>query len=153
MAAVVAIDRGSFSLPWPEHSFRYELTQNEAGHLLVAELAQDYGQKVVGFLGYWLILDEVHISTLAVDPAHRRSGIGSRLLAAALKQARKFGARSATLEVRASNSAAIRLYQRFGFRIVGRRKAYYSNNREDALLMTQSSIAVDRDREENRRGG
>lgn len=133
---VLAIDQLSFPSPWPERSYRYELTENRASTLLVADREEDGQRSVVGYLGYWLIADEVHISTLAVHPDHRGQGIGRRLLQDGLRSARVRGARMATLEVRPSNEVAVGLYRTFGFVVVGRRSGYYRDNGEDALLMT-----------------
>lgn len=137
MEAVVSIDRASFTLPWPEHSFRYELVENQASRCWVAELdSENEGRIIVGMIVIWLILDEVHIATIAVAPAQRHLGIGKTLLQTALQECIQRGAVSATLEVREHNENAIRLYQQFGFDVVGRRKRYYSDTHEDALLMT-----------------
>lgn len=132
LEAIVTIERLSFTLPWSEHAYRYELSENAAARLWVAEKE---GQ-VVGMLVLWLILDEAHIATLAVHPAHRQRGIARRLLLQALRSAWQEGARQAFLEVRQSNLAAQRLYQQLGFEISGRRPRYYHDNNEDALLMT-----------------
>lgn len=142
--AVVAIDRASFPLPWSEASFRSELTSNEAAHLLVAELAEDRLTHIAGYAGYWLVVDEAHLSTLAVHPERRRRGIGRRLLVEAMLQAASQGADMMTLEVRSSNEEARRLYIRHGFEIVGRRPRYYKDNHEDAVLMTRWNLAYER---------
>ena len=84
----------------------------------------------------WLIVDELHIATFATHVDHRRKGIGSLLLREALAEASKDGARRAFLEVRASNLAAQGMYERFGFKVSGRRPQYYRDNSEDAILMT-----------------
>jgi ribosomal-protein-alanine N-acetyltransferase len=136
---VLEIDRLSFPVPWPERSYRYELTENPASSLLVAEAA-DPAQEVVGFIGCWLIADEVHISTLAVHPAFRGHGIGRTLLEETLDQSARRGAEIATLEVRVTNATAINLYRKMGFEVVGRRPGYYRDNGEDALLMTVSGL-------------
>ena len=137
--AVLEIDRVSFSNPWPERSYRYELTDNPAAQLFVAKL--DDGA-VVAYLGYWLIADEVHISTFAVHPEFRLNGIGEDLLRMALSDAQMKGAQIATLEVRESNAAAISLYEKLGFEVVGNRKGYYRDNNEDAILLTLNDISV-----------
>jgi len=134
---VLEIDRVSFSNPWPERSYRYELTENPAAQLFVAKL--DDGT-IVGYLGYWLISDEVHISTFAVRPEFRMQGIGKDLLIRALAHASDKGAYVATLEVRESNEPAILLYETLGFEAVGSRKGYYRDNDEDAILMTLNGI-------------
>jgi len=89
----------------------------------------------VGFCSFWLIADEVHINNLAVLPSERRAGIGSALLDRALLEGDRLGARRATLEVRRSNDAARHLYERFGFRVAGVRRAYYTDPIEDALIL------------------
>lgn len=136
--AVLEIDRVSFSNPWPERSYRYELTENPAAQLFVAKL--DDGA-VIAYLGYWLIGDEVHISTFAVQPDLREQGIGEDLLKSALAEAAEKGARIATLEVRESNDPAIALYEKLGFKVIGSRKGYYRDNSEDAILMTLHGIS------------
>jgi [ribosomal protein S18]-alanine N-acetyltransferase len=141
LPAVMEIDRLSFALPWPERSFRFELTGNDASHLLVAEMPLGDQRRIAGYLGYWLLVDEMHISTLAVDPEMRGWGIGERLLLAGLEQAWIQGAEMSTLEVRPSNKAALALYRKHGFELVGRRRAYYQDNNEDALLMTLSGLS------------
>jgi len=136
--AVLEIDQVSFSNPWPERSYRYELTENRAAQLFVAKL--DDGA-VIAYLGYWLFGDEAHISTFAVQPEFRMQGIGEDLLRNALAVAAERGARVATLEVRESNDAAIRLYEKLGFEVTGNRDAYYRDNDEDAVLMTLYRIS------------
>ena len=133
ISAVLEIDQVSFSNPWPERSYRYELAENPAAQLFVAKL--DDGA-LIAYLGYWLIGDEVHISTFAVHPEFRRQGIGENLLKNALADAAKRGAQVATLEVRASNDAAIKLYGKLGFKVAGSREGYYHDNDEDAILMS-----------------
>ena len=134
---VLEIDRVSFSNPWPERSYRYELTENAAARLFVAK--SDDGA-VIGYLGYWRIGDEVHISTFAVQPEFRKQGIGEDLLKSALADAAEKGARVATLEVRESNDPAIRLYEKLGFEVAGSRPRYYRDNDEDAILMMRDGI-------------
>lgn len=138
--AVVELDQKSFSLPWPERSFRFELTENPASHCWVAEL----DGKVVGMIVVWLIVEEAHVATLAIHPDHRRQGIGQRLLAHALRQLLTDGARSSFLEVRESNFAAQEMYRKFGYEAVGRRRRYYRDNDEDAILMNLGSLDTER---------
>jgi ribosomal-protein-alanine N-acetyltransferase len=134
---VQAIDQLSFSMPWPASAFRYELVENTNSQLWVAEITQDDGEpQIIGAIVIWLILDEAHIATLAVHPDHRKNGVGSLLVATALREAIGAGAKMATLEVRVNNVEARRLYQHFNLEIVGRRPGYYQDNHEDALLMT-----------------
>jgi ribosomal-protein-alanine N-acetyltransferase len=133
VAAVHAIDELSFSLPWPEKSFRYELTENPASMCRVAEW-DDAG--IVGMIVLWLIVDEAHIATIAVHPDYRGRGIARTLLADGLERMRALGAKTATLEVRTGNRAAQALYESFGFEVVGRRPRYYKDTGEDAVIMT-----------------
>lgn len=138
---VAAIDQMSFSMPWPISSYRYELFENPLSLLWVAEVARDGEQpRVAGMVVVWMIMDEAHIATLAVHPEARNQGIARHLLQVALDEAILRGMRSATLEVRASNLTAQRLYGRFGFQVVGRRPHYYRDNDEDALIMTVSGL-------------
>ena len=134
---VYAIDVQSFSLPWSERSYRFELTENTASRPWVAEAVSAQGEhQVVGMLVAWIIIDEVHIATIATAPAFRRLGIGRRLLAQVLEEGMKAGAIKAFLEVRRGNLAAQKLYESFGFVVTGVRPRYYLDTHEDALLMT-----------------
>jgi [ribosomal protein S18]-alanine N-acetyltransferase len=132
LPAVHAIERQSFSTPWPPHAYRAELETNQLARYISAWV----GGRIVGYAGMWLMVDEAHVTTFAVDPEWRRRGIGDRLLVALLDEAGRRGAREATLEVRVSNVGARRLYEKFGFRPVGIRPRYYSDDGEDALVMT-----------------
>lgn len=138
---VVAIDQVSFSLPWPERSFRYELNDNPASRCWVAEV----DGLIVGMIVVWLLVDEAHIATLATHPEFRRQGIAKKLLTHALKYLMEEGAGSSFLEVRESNAAAQEMYRKFGFEEAGRRPRYYKDNSEDAILMTLSSLQVNRE--------
>lgn len=128
------IDQLSFPIPWPASSLRYELMVNTSSICLVAEVVETGA--LAGFVVVWMILDEAHIATIAVHPEFRRRGIGRELLAAGMKKAIQHGAASAALEVRAGNLSAQSLYREFGFDVVGRRRGYYKDNGEDALLMS-----------------
>lgn len=140
------IDQVSFSLPWPASAYRYELEQNLNSRCWVAEIEtqkpddKESCKTVVGMMVVWLILDEAHIATLAVHPGYRQLGIARRLLVAGLLDAIRRGAVAATLEVRASNWVAQKLYRRFHFEVVGRRVRYYKDNNEDGLIMTVSPL-------------
>lgn len=138
---VYAIDVLSFSLPWPERSYRFELTENRASRPWVAEwLEEDRPPRIVAMLVLWLLFDEAHIGTIAVHPDFRQYGIGRRLLAAALLNAIEGGATTSLLEVRRGNLSAQKLYEAFGFEVVNIRPRYYSDNGEDALLMTLNGL-------------
>lgn len=131
------IDRLSFSMPWPENAFRYELTQASYSLCRVAEADfPDSSRLVVGETVVWLILDEAHIATIAVHPDYRGRGISQWLLVDVLCECIRRGAQISTLEVRANNRVAQTLYRRFRFEVAGRRPRYYRDNNEDALIMT-----------------
>ena len=134
--AVHVIERESFSTPWPAHAYQHELENNRLAHYIVARC----GDKLVGFAGMWLLVDEAHVTTFATRRAWRRQGIGERLLLALLDLAAARGAHEATLEVRPSNLPARRLYEKYGFKVVGVRTRYYSDNNEDALIMTTDAL-------------
>jgi ribosomal-protein-alanine N-acetyltransferase len=134
--AVHEIDMLSFSLPWPERSFRFEVSDNPASRGWVAEL----DGRVVAMLVMWLTIDEAHIATIATHPDFRQRGIGERLMVAALLSARAEGGKIAFLEVRASNLAAQNLYRKYRFIVTGRRPRYYRDNSEDAVLMTLETL-------------
>jgi ribosomal-protein-alanine N-acetyltransferase len=137
LEAVLEIERASFVTPWSRRAFLHELERNPVAEAWVARAGggePDAGG-VVGYVCLWIVADEVHVTNLAVHPAHRGQGIGSRLLVTALVRHRARGARRALLEVRPSNVEALRLYRALGFREVGRRRRYYVDTGEDALLL------------------
>jgi ribosomal-protein-alanine acetyltransferase len=129
--AVQEVERSSFPVPWPANAFRHELTQNRNARYVVARS----GDHIVAYAGIWLMVDEAHITTFAVHPDHRRQRIGERLLQRLFEIAAVMNAEWLTLEVRASNLAAQKLYEKYGFRRAGVRRRYYSDNNEDALIM------------------
>ena len=129
--AVQDVERTSFPVPWPANAFRHELTQNRNARYVVARI----GERIVGYAGLWLMVDEAHITTFAVHPDHRRLRIGEKLLHRVFEIAVVMNAEWLTLEVRASNLAAQKLYEKYGFRRAGVRRRYYSDNNEDALIM------------------
>lgn len=138
---VQAIDRLSFSMPWPLSAYNYEIKSNPLSLLWVAETAPpEAPPQIVGMVVIWLILDEAHIANIAVHPDYRGKGISKILLAVALKESIRRGSQKATLEVRAHNQVAQKLYQRFGFEIVGQRPKYYRDNYEDALIMSVNDL-------------
>jgi len=133
---VALIENNSFTAPWPTSAYTTELTTNRLARYVGARI----DGTLVGFGGIWLMVDEAHITTMAVLPAHRRSGVATALLLELLQEARRGGARVATLDVRVSNAGAQRLYRAFGFVEVGRRIRYYDDNDEDALVMTTAEL-------------
>jgi len=135
--AVVAIEARSFPTPWPADGYRRELTANERAHYYV--LTGEAGgnrSRVAGFAGHWLVAGEAHVSIIAVDPDWRGLGLGELLLLNLLYVALGQGATLATLEVRCHNRVAQALYDKYGFDVVGRRRNYYKDTGEDAILMT-----------------
>lgn len=143
--AVMEIDRLSFPMPWSARSYEAEILKNEQSHFFVAEpTAGETDFQLVGYVGYWFIIDEAHISTIAVHPQWRGMGVGEKLLLAALDDALTVGATEASLEVRISNEVAQRLYRKYGFVETGTRKFYYRDNGEDALIMTAKPIRLER---------
>lgn len=141
LAQVHNIDCVSFTLPWPESAYRYELVENQSSLLRVAELEQSDGSRlIVGIVVVWMILDEAHIATIAVHPDYRDNGIATQMMVEVMRVAVHLGALLATLEVRENNIAAQKLYHRFGFSVVGRRPRYYKDNQEDALIMTVQGL-------------
>jgi len=130
------IDMLSFSLPWPERSFRFEMTENPVARGWVAVS----GERIASMLVLWLIVDEAHIATLATHPDFRREGIGQQLMITALLSARAEGAVRALLEVRAGNTNALALYKKHGFLVAGIRPRYYRDNNEDAILMNLEDL-------------
>jgi ribosomal-protein-alanine N-acetyltransferase len=159
---VGTLERIVFTLPWSNHAFEYELQYNpmayfvvvrrcgadadgQESHRMPAGLIQRLRPKparqpALGYGGFWLIVDEAHICTLAVHPEWRGQGLGELLLAHLIDQATALNAAVATLEVRTSNLVAQQLYRKYGFEVVGLRKGYYSDNHEDALIMTTAPL-------------
>ncbi|MEK3882349.1 ribosomal protein S18-alanine N-acetyltransferase [Paenibacillus sp. PL2-23] len=129
--AILAIEQEAFTSPWTEDAFLNELTNNMFARYLVME---DSGS-VLGYGGMWVIMDEAHITNIAIRADMRGKGLGNRLLDQLQRTAVFFGAARMTLEVRVSNMTAQRLYQKYGFEPAGIRPQYYSDNQEDALIM------------------
>lgn len=137
VAAVHEIERLSFRTPWPAYAFEHELRGNRLARYVVARA----GDRVVGFAGIWLMVDDAHVTTFGVHPDWRRQAIGRQLLLNVAELSIAIGARRMTLEVRASNEAAQGLYHAFGFEIAGRRPRYYTDDNEDALVMTTPALS------------
>jgi [ribosomal protein S18]-alanine N-acetyltransferase len=160
---VMAIERRSFAAPWSVRAYQYELTTNSFSQFIVvrqampsagaqAEYRPNFMDKllgvsprrpsspILGYAGLWLLIDEAHISTIAVVPEWRGRGLGELLLVNLLDRSVGIGADVATLEVRASNLVAQNLYRKYQFRVAGLRKGYYSDNSEDALVMTTAPL-------------
>lgn len=125
------IDASCFSLPWSQDAFHQELCENPLALYLVAEV----DDTMIGYAGLWGILDEGHITNVAVAAEWRGRGIAERLIQELIARGRAAGQTRFTLEVRPSNIPAITLYKKMGFMEVGRRKYYYEDNGEDALIL------------------
>jgi ribosomal-protein-alanine N-acetyltransferase len=167
---VMQIERVAFPSPWPLSAYRYELTQNDLSTYLVLRERQvslqgrtrgtrsgpptgflgrvlrrglwgRVTELIVAYGGFWSILDEAHVSTIAVHPDRRGRGLGEMMLVALIDASVMRGATGVTLEVRVSNQVAQNLYAKYAFREVGLRKRYYHDNNEDALIMTLSELA------------
>lgn len=128
---VMAVEVNSFTVPWSREAFFNELTKNQFAQYLVVEV----DQKVVGYCGVWIIVDEAHITNIALLPEFRGMKLGEALMAKVMELAREMGALRMTLEVRVSNDRAQNLYRKFGFEEGAIRKQYYTDNMEDALVM------------------
>jgi ribosomal-protein-alanine N-acetyltransferase len=128
---VLVIERLSFQTPWSRGAFRYELSQNRVARCSVAR----WRGRLVGYLCLWEIGHEIHVTNLATHPDVRRRGVARALLGAVLDDARERRVTLVFLEVRPTNVEALGLYERFGFRVIGRRKGYYFDTGEDALVM------------------
>ncbi len=164
---VLDIERESFPSSWPQTAYRRELTNKIARYLVLAEVRDEPGAVVVsqaaglwasvrralgapepaassefllGFVGIWLMVDEAHIVTIAVREEHRREGVGERLLIAAIGLATDMDQEVVTLEVRASNEGAQQMYEKYAFNRMGLRKRYYTDNNEDAVIMTTPDL-------------
>lgn len=137
LPGAVALDQRCLGGLWTEDGYRREIDSPNSDLLMVQTKAEQ--PQMIGLGCLWSILEEAHITILAIDPSYQRQGLGQALLLALLKSAWKRGLEWATLEVRASNQGAIALYQRFGFQEVGRRRKYYDNS-EDALILWRKGL-------------
>lgn len=160
---VVEIERESFPTMWPQTAYRRELQNKLARYLVITEPlerdddepapagvwgslrrrlvgAHPSAERLLGFIGVWMMAGEAHIVTVAVHEPYRRMGIGERLLIACVEMSMETGQEAVTLEVRKSNDVARRLYEKYGFQRVGVRVRYYTDNNEDAVLMTTPDL-------------
>ncbi len=137
------IDILSFSLPWPEKSYHFELTENPSTLAIVAEISPKNSEPVIiGMSIVWIIITEAHIATIAIHPDFRGCKYGKSLLAETLRQSIQRGALMATLEVRETNLIAQELYRSFGFITMNCRTNFYRDNNEDALVMTIEPLGM-----------
>lgn len=133
---VLIIDSLCFPTPWSRESFQKEVENNRFARYVVAK----QGGVIIGYAGMWIILDEAHITNIAVHPEYRGIGAGNLLLEALVEICKIESVSSMTLEVRKSNIIAQSLYKKYGFVEEGIRKEYYGDNKEDALIMWKHSI-------------
>jgi ribosomal-protein-alanine N-acetyltransferase len=127
---VLAVEQQSFTTPWSREGFVNEMNHELSYYLVLVEAGN-----IIGYAGMWLIVDEAHVTNIAILPEYRGRKLGNKLMTALLEHAKARGATRMTLEVRASNEVAQGLYNKFGFTSQGRRRNYYTDNKEDALIM------------------
>ncbi len=149
IAEVMEIERRAFSMPWPMRAYEQEILRNPNAHYLVLRprevrttglVLPSPRLPILGYGGFWLVPDEAHISTIAIDAPWRGRGLGELMFLALVEEAIALGASLITLEVRASNLVAQNLYRKYGLEVVGRRPGYYRDNREDALVMSVEHV-------------
>lgn len=152
---VMEIEHLAFSAPWSARAYRFELQENRQSTMLVVRpailrvgplagllrrLKPAKERRVLGYGGFWLLVDDAHICTIAVHPEWRGQGLGKLILLSLLERGKRLGAQRATLEVRVSNLPALGLYYKCGFQTVSRQRRYYSDNQEDAYIMATPSF-------------
>ena len=131
LQAIYTLEVKCFKVPWTEEAFKNEIVQNKLAHYYVLSL----DDKVIGYGGLWHIMDEGHITNIAIDPSYRNKGYGKILMKNIMEESRKVGIEFMTLEVRVTNISAIKLYEALGFKTSGIRPKYYTDNQEDAKIM------------------
>jgi [ribosomal protein S18]-alanine N-acetyltransferase len=134
--SIMVVENLSFKIPWSRNAFIEEISNNKFARYITAF----FNGMIVGYAGLWKVFEEGHITNIAVHPEFRGNGIGSALLEALISSAKSEGILSMTLEVRKSNLVAQSLYGKYGFVVEGLRKAYYSDNGEDAVIMWRNRI-------------
>jgi ribosomal-protein-alanine N-acetyltransferase len=142
LTEILRIEEACFSAPWTRKMLEAELSGNPFAHFLVARREEDAAESIVGYLCYWIVFEEVRLMNLAVIQSMRHRGIAKSLVISALQTGMSQSAHRAVLEVRASNQAAQRLYEGFGFSRTAVRPKYYADPVEDAVLMELDPIAV-----------
>jgi ribosomal-protein-alanine N-acetyltransferase len=139
IAAVMRIEKASFTTVWPSDAFYNELNANKLAHYFVGRIAG----RIVAYGGIWVILEDSHVTTIAVDPAYRGRRFGEVMLLRLVDEALERGAAWMTLEVRESNTVAQQLYRKYGFTTVTMRRGYYSDDNESALVMWAGNLKSD----------
>jgi ribosomal-protein-alanine N-acetyltransferase len=151
IGTVQEIEREIFSTPWPRNAYYRELASRTSAHYLVLRQegaverpagfqGADFDPSIVGYGGMWRMYDEAHVTTIGVRHDLQHRGHGRVLFAGLVQAAYDMGAKWVTLEVRTSNDNAMKMYEAFGFKVIGRRKGYYTDNGEDAIVMWSDSI-------------
>ncbi len=128
---VLEVEHASFTLPWTREAFYNELYNNKFAVYIVLE----HNKRVIGYCGVWIVVDEAHVTNVAILPEFRGKKLGDALMRKLMEVAQELGARTMTLETRVTNEIAQSLYRKLGFQNGGLRKNYYSDNQEDALVM------------------
>jgi ribosomal-protein-alanine N-acetyltransferase len=134
------IERHIFSTPWPRNAYYRELASRNSAYYIVLRRETAGDPEIVGYGGMWRMYDEAHVTTIGVRQDLQHHGYGRILFAGLVQAAYDMGAKWITLEVRASNDNAMRMYETYGFKVIGRRKGYYTDNGEDAIVMWSDSI-------------
>jgi ribosomal-protein-alanine N-acetyltransferase len=151
IATVQEIEREIFSTPWPRNAYYRELASRSSAHYMVLRQegpvekpqgtqSPDFDPSIAGYGGMWRMYDEAHVTTIGVRHDLQHRGFGRVLFAGLVQAAYDMGAKWVTLEVRTSNENAMKMYEAFGFKVIGRRKGYYTDNAEDAIVMWSDSI-------------
>ncbi len=135
---VIAIENDVFSTPWSRSSYESEIIRHDSFNLIVRPLIDDIEHPVIAYISFRIIIDEMHLFKIAVHRKWQKKGVASRLLSHCLIHSARKGASVAYLEVRASNKNAISLYKKVGFTVSGKRQRYYSDTKEDALIMVNN---------------
>lgn len=136
--AVARVEAASFPVPWSRESFWREASNEHTRYVLACD--EEAATPVIGYAGCWILAGEAQITNVAILPAYRGQGVGTQLMAAVIAAAKERGASAMTLEVRPSNAPALALYHHYGFQEAGRRKGYYSDNGEDAIIMWNTKL-------------
>ena len=133
--AVEAVEKACFAIPWSRESFWKEAANENTCYLLALD-----GEQVIGYAGCWISFEEAQVTNIAIAPDYRGQKVGTRLMAELIRLVKERGVTAMTLEVRPSNAPALALYHHYGFREAGRRKGYYSDNGEDAIIMWNTKL-------------
>jgi len=134
-AAVEQVEKACFSMPWSRESFWQEAANEQTCYLLAL-----WEDRVIGYAGAWLAAGEAQVTNVAIHPDYRGRGFATGLMERLIREVKARGATAMTLEVRPSNTAALALYAKFGLKSVGRRKGYYQDNGEDAIIMWNTKL-------------